>query len=173
MNTKLNRPFVLITLIVLSCMTSSCSLYRVVPASNYSSQSIKQYEINGKYLILQRGEEAWHIYDVNNTDNGIHAKLDPQIGYHTKYLNPKINKLNDFDKRKDPEVVNSVHLYTSDQNFNSFDTLVSLPISSIDSIALYSYAQAPSRASKIVPAVFLLPALLGIVFLLQGPVTYY
>ncbi len=94
------------------------------------------------------------IYDVECSNDSIHAKLDPQIGYHNKYLTPKVKKLNEFDKRHEPEVVNTVHLYTSDPNFNFFDTLISLPLSNVDSIASYSYAPKPSRTSVIVPIIF-------------------
>ncbi|MCK4569598.1 MAG: hypothetical protein KAT76_04855 [Bacteroidales bacterium] len=151
----LHKPIIFTALIVLLCLSSSCSFFRVVTESQYTSQSIKQYEDEGKYLILQRGDEAWHLYDLQITNDSIYAMLDHQIGYHLNYLNPKDKGLNRFKKKYEPEVINAVHLYTSDTSFSSFDTIVSIPVSSIDTIKSYAYARAASRASKIVPAVIL------------------
>ena len=58
-----------------------------------------QYEDDGKYLILQRGDMAWHMYDVRCTDDSIYAKLDIQLGYQINYLNPNKTGRNKFHKR--------------------------------------------------------------------------
>ncbi len=158
----LQHPLRLVAVISIIILTSSCSFYRAVPDKNYSSQTIKQYEEDGKYLILQRDSNAWRMYDISYTNDSIHAIIDPWLGYHSKYLNPKPNGLNQFKKKDEPEVINSVHVYTSDTNFNYFDSRVSIPVSSINTVVSYNYARAPSRASKIVPIVFIPFALIAV-----------
>jgi len=132
---------------------SSCSFFRVIPESDYSVQSLKQYENDGKYLVLQRGEWAWHIYDLSVGAGIVKARLDAQLGYHLKYIEPKERGLNKFAMRSEPDVINAVHIYTNDTNFNSLDTLIAIPLSSIFEVRSYEYARAASRATKIVPIV--------------------
>lgn len=134
-------------------LLSSCSYYRVIPKASYSGQSIVELQRSGKVLILHRGEDAWLMKDVMSNDSLIQASLDVQLGYHVNYLYPNLDKLNQFKRRENPDVVNAIHLYTTDSTFNTFDTLVSIPMSSVYTINSYEYAQAPSRASLIVPLV--------------------
>lgn len=142
-----------ILLIAALLILSSCSYFRVLPEDPYTIYLIKQHEYKGKYLVLHRGEEAWHAYDLSYKNDSVQARLDYQLGYHVKYLNPKEKGLNQFDRKSEPEVCNSVHLYTNDTSFNLFDTLVAIPVSSIYDVRSYQYAKAPSRASRIVPLV--------------------
>ena len=144
-----------ILFIALIFLFSSCSFFRVIPESPYTAQSIYQYEEDGKYLVLHRGEEAWHAYDLVVANDSLYTKLDFQLGYHVKYLTPRENKLNQFTRKSEPEVVNSVHIFTSDTTFNSFDTLVAIPVESISAVKSFEYARAASRASWIVPIVVL------------------
>lgn len=144
-----------ILLIAALLILSSCSFFRVIPESPYTAQSIKQFEDDGKYFVLQRGEEAWHAYDLYVANDSLYMKLDYHLGYHVKYLVPKEKGLNKFYMKIEPNVVNAIHVYTTDTTFNSFDTLVAIPVSSISAVKSYEYARAASRASKIVPAVFL------------------
>jgi len=153
------------TLIAFLNLFSACSHYfRVVSESPYSAQTIKQDEDADKYLVLHRNHEAWHMYDLLITNDSIHAKLDIQLGYQVNYLYPKEKGLNSFHKGYEPDVINAVHIYTSDSSFSSLDTLVSIPVSSIHEVNSYEYARAASRASYIAPAV-ILPAA-GLVFLI-------
>jgi len=151
-----------ILLIAVLLFLSSCSFFRVIPESPYTAQSIYQCEEDGKYLVLHRGEEAWHAYDLVVANDSLYTKLDFQLGYHVKYLTPKEVGLNQFDRKNEPGVVNSVHIFTSDTTFNSFDTLVAIPVSSISAVKSFEYARAPSRASKIVPILFIPIAVLAI-----------
>ena len=144
-----------ILLIAVLLILSSCSYFRVIPESNYSAQSIKQYDDDGKYIVLHRGEVAWHAYYLYVANDSLYMKLDYHLGYHVEYLVPKEKGLNKFYMKIEPDVVNAIHIYTSDTTFNSFDIRVAIPVSSISAVKSFEYARAPSRASKIVPAVFL------------------
>ncbi len=53
-----------ILFILLILFLSSCSYFRVIPASDYSLQSIKHLADTSKFLVLHRGGEAWHAYDI-------------------------------------------------------------------------------------------------------------
>ncbi len=143
-----------ILLIAMVVLMSSCSYFRVLPEDPYTVQSIKQHEDDGHFLILQRGEEAWQAYDLEIKNDSLIVRLDPQLGHHLNYLEPKEKGLNKFVKQQ-TDVINSVHIFTSDTTFNSLDTLVAIPVSSISGVKSYEYARAPSRASRIVPAVFI------------------
>ena len=115
-----------IILITVLCLLSSCTTFTVVPIDPYSAKSIRQYEVRGKYLILHRDNDAWHMYDLEIKNDSIQAKLDFQLGYHQKYLYPK-KGLNHFARSKEPDVTNAIHIYTSDSSFSYFDTLISIP----------------------------------------------
>lgn len=140
-------------LIATLCFLSSCTTFTVVPVSPISAESIRQYEVDGKYLVLHRENEAWHMYDLELTNDSIHAKLDYQLGYLVNYLNPKKKGRNSFSKRNEPDVINSIHIYTSDNNFGNFDTLISIPVSSITEVDTYSFNRAAYRTSIILPIV--------------------
>ena len=144
-----------ILLIASLLILSFCSFFRVMPESTLKAHWIEQLEKDGKYLVLQRGDEAWNIYDVHVRYEILRAKLDIQLGYHAKYINPKVDGLNKFDKGREPDVINSIHFFTADTSFNSLDSLITIPLSSIYEIRSYEYAKAPSRASRIVPVVVL------------------
>ena len=145
-----------ILFIVLIFLFSSCSFFRVIPEENYTAQSIKQYEDSGKYLILHRGEEAWHATDLRPVNDSLNMKLDFQLGYHLKYLNPQDDdKTNKYSRKEEPEVTNSIHIYTNDTCFGSFDTLVVIPESSVFAVKSYAYNRSASRASVILPAIFI------------------
>ena len=168
MKITLIRPIFIVATIVLLCIASSCSLYKVIPESPYTAQSIKQYEEEGKFLILHREEHAWHIYDLRIVNDSIHAKLDPQLGYHVDYLNPKGKGLHEFSRKLEPDVINSVHIYTSDSSFGYWDDVVSIHLESIYEVNLYTYARAASRASVIVPSVLFIPVSLLFLFTLYA-----
>lgn len=142
----------IIQLIAALLLLSSCSYFRVLPADPYTVQSIKMHNDSGNYIVLHRGEEAWHAYDLEITDDSLLIRLDIYLGYHSKYIDPKAKGLNQYN-RKEIDVINSVHIFTSDTCFNTFDTLISLPASSILAVHSYEYARTPSRASRIVPLV--------------------
>ncbi len=153
-----------ILLISALLILSSCSYFRVITESPYSAHSIKQYEDNGKYLVLQRGDEAWHMSQMYVVNDSIHASLDTCLRYLVKYLEPDEKGLNKFLGKKEPEVLEIIHIYTDDNNFSSLDTLIVIPESSILAVKSHSYAKAPSRASHIVPSIFV--PIFGIAFLI-------
>lgn len=132
---------------------SSCSFYRVIPEKQYDAETIKKYDYLNKYIVLKRDQDAWHMYDVQLRNDSITARLDYQLGYQVNHLNPKTGKLNQFHKKFEPEVLKTVHLYTSDSSFNAFDTLIAIPASSIYQVNTFVYAAGPSRASWLVPVI--------------------
>ena len=144
----------MITFLVLLFFFSSCFYFRAIPKYEYTGQTIQQYEESGKILILHRDDLMRQIYEVKCQDGFIIGKLDIPKVYHYNYLNPKEDKLNRFKKSIEPEVINSVHLYTSDTSFNKIDSTISIPLSTIYAVQSYEYARTPSRASIFVPIVF-------------------
>jgi hypothetical protein len=159
-------------LAILICLSSSCSFYRVVPDNNYSSSSIKESDSIGKYLVLQRAEEAWHMYDVQLSNDSIQASLETNLGYHVNHLYPKPEKLNQYEKRTEPNIINEIHLYTTDTSFSYFDTIISIPIGSIYQVTKNSYAKGPSRASIILPAVLIPFGILIVITAIAAKKTY-
>ena len=140
---------------------SSCFYFRAIPEHEYTGLTIQQYEESGKILILRRGDLVRQISEVQYEDGFIAGKLDFPMVYHFKYLYPKEDKLNRFKKSMEPEVIHAVHLYTSDTTFNKMDSTFSIPLSTIYAVQSYEYARAPSRASIILPVVFV-PILFGL-----------
>ena len=146
---------------------SSCYYFRAIPKHTYTEQSIQHYEKSGKILILHSNDLVRQLLEVNCKDGFINARLDVPMGYHFNYLNPKEGKLNRFKKSTEPEVINSVHLYTSDTSFRKTDSIISIPVNTIYKVQSYEYAKTPSRASIIVPLV-ILPPLVIISFAAAG-----
>ena len=58
----------------------------------------------------------------------MNARLDLQLGYLLNHFYPKEKRLNKFDKPLEQEVINTVHLYTTDMTFNTLDTVVFIPL---------------------------------------------
>ena len=144
---------VLTIVILVTLFSSSCSFYRVAPLTKYTSSSIINYESMGKYLVLKRGDEAWHMYDVQLYGDSITANLDFHLGYNVNHLNPKTTGVNQFKRKEEPDVEYTLHLFTNDSSFSTYDTVITIHESSIYKINKFASAQGPSRASIIVPIV--------------------
>ena len=158
MKTKIN-------LILMLFLLSSCSYFRVIPKSSFQGHDIEQFENDGKFLVLHSGDDACNIFHVQVDDEILKAKPDPQLGYIVHYLDPKTEGLNKFNK-KETDVINSIHLFTADTNFSIMDSVIAIPLSSIYEVRSYEYAKAPSRASRIVPAVLIPVAGISILVLM-------
>lgn len=142
------------TLLVLIFLPS-CYYFRAIPKQPVNLELIQQFEESGKILILVRDEMAWRFYDVKNKDSLISGKLDVEVGYHYNYLYPAEGKLIQYKKTSEPDVVNAVHIYTSDASFHWMDSTISIPVSSIYAVKSFEYAAAASRASFVAPIVLL------------------
>lgn len=164
---KLLKSAVLISCFAIVLFASSCSFYKVVPIQEYTSSSISKYDSSGKYLVLKRGDNAWHMYNVQIHDDSITAKLDIQLGNNVNHINPKTNGLNQFRRKEEPEVEYTVHLFTNDSSFSTFDSVITIHESSIFKIDKFEYARAPSRAAKIVPIV-MAPVLVLVLFTIDA-----
>jgi len=136
-------------------LLSSCTSFNVVSVSPYSAKSIRQYENEGKYLVLHRENDAWHMYDLEIINDSINAKLDYYLGYHANYLNPDKKGRNMYSKSREPDVTNAIHVYTSDSSFSSFDTLISIPVSSIHEVNQYTFNKAAFITSIILPVILI------------------
>ena len=93
------------------------------------------------------------MYDLKIINDSIHAKLGYHLGYHVNYLNPDKKGRNSYKRHSEPDVINALHVYTSDSSFSSFDTLISIPASSIHEVNTYSFNRAAYRTSIILPIV--------------------
>ena len=143
---------------------ASCSYFRVIPKSTTDLHSLEHFEKDGKYFILQRNDDAWHMYDLDVEGDMLQAKLNIQLGYHVNYLYPREDKQNQFYKNKEPDVINSIHLFTSDTSFYDLDTLISIPLSSIYEVKSYEYDRVASTRTKVLAAV-LIPLTGGVIIL--------
>jgi len=103
------------------------------------------------------------MYDVRVQDDSITASLDIYLGNNVNHLNPKTQGLNQYSRKEDPDVEYTVHLFTTDSSFSTFDTVITIHESSIYRIDKFEYARAPSRASIIVPIV-ILPVAVAVLF---------
>ncbi len=142
-----------IVLLAFLNLLSGCYYFRVVSEEGITEQRISDMKQEDKYVVLQRGNEAWHLYDYTLADDTLTGKLDIFLGIHTNYLDPKLEGLNTI-KKGDNEVLESVHLHTSDTSFVYMDTVVIIPSMAIQKVYVYEYAQSESRSSMVLPAVF-------------------
>ena len=101
----------------------------------------------------------------------ITGKLDAMLYYHVKYLTPKSKGVKGYKKHNEPEVINEVHIYTSDTTFGYFDTNVLIPMSSIQKIIIYDPAKRATTLSWVLPPVIIVTSFIAAIFIsvaLQG-----
>ena len=154
---KTRNPFKtikLIALLIIFCSSTSCTHYfRHITADQFSTQTIQEYSDANKYFILHSDTLVRHMTVIQISDDTVNATLEYTLGYQAKYLHPKEKGVNRFKKKKEPEIINAVHLYVSNANISKYDRIVSIPMSSIYTVKYNEYAQALSRASYAIPIV--------------------
>ncbi len=164
---RFRRFLSIILLIAFLNLVTGCSYYfNVVNEPEVTTETIKKYTQEEKYLILHSGDNAYHLLNTDINDNTITAKTDPFLGYHANYVKLPDKKKHKFKKKTEPEVTNTVHVYIQDSNLIRQDSLVVVPINSIQKIDLYVYNKKASQISHILPTV-LIPVLIlaGVVIL--------
>jgi hypothetical protein len=152
--------FVIISGILL---LSSCAYYRVIPDPDYSVELIQQRDTSGSYIVIHRGERAWHAFDLQVGDSVMTTKLDYKLGDMAQYISPDPSRINRFNRDHEHDLLNSTHIYTTDTSFSDYDTVATIHESTIYAFSTYKYAKAPSRASLVVPIV--LGSLTGVIIL--------
>lgn len=154
MKTKKRNPLIIIFFMFLMFLSSSCTHYfNVIIDYDRPGDKINEYAREGRYIVLRRGEEALHIYDITMVNDSLFAKSDFSLGYLSNYLNPKINKLNSFKIKQEPEVPNTVHIFTSDTSYSALDSTLAIPLRSIYGMHCYKYNKKASVTSFVVPIV--------------------
>lgn len=127
--------------------------YKVNTVTNHSQDQIETYQKQAMYFVLHRGDEAWHLYDLDITADRIMGKISPNLDYHINHIKPKTNMPNRYIKKKEPDVLKEVHFYTTDSSFSYFDTLIIIPVNSINKIALYDRAKGATILSWVIPPI--------------------
>lgn len=173
-NRKVNKKRLLkivsiITLFAfLNCLTGCLYFFKAITEKDFNPNRITQLDDDGKYFILHSKDNAWNFYDLQIKGDTINGRLDAMLYYHAKYLTPKSKGAQSYKKHKEPEVINEVHIYTSDTTFGYFNTNVSIPMASIQKITIYDRAKGATIISWILPPVLILAALIVIVTATDG-----
>gem|GEM_PF-1551494 len=153
MKTRMIKWLPLVSLILLFSSTSCMRFFKHLTVPDYSDETLKQYVEEEKYLILHNDGQAWHLSEADIQENVLSARVDTNFGYNKKYLNPKDKGYNRFFKGVEPEVMNTVHLYTSAARISYSDTIIAMPVACIYKAKYNKYAKTISRLSWWLPAV--------------------
>ena len=163
-------------LIVSFLLLSSCAFYRVMPEKDYTLQTIVDFENDGKYLLLRWEDIAWRMIDLQVSNDTLHAKLDFYTDYLGNYLHPRKEGLNNFSRKNEPEVINSVHIFISEAGNARVGADIAIPLSTITQVQSYTYAKGASRAltaiAIIIPSVILVGGTILIVYASAVYVSY-
>ncbi len=137
---RLLKTISFITLIAFLNCTMGCGyFYKVQTEKEISKQKITEINKPEKFIILQDGINAWHFDNLKFTGDMLTGSLDYYLGYHFNYLSPKKPEgANRYKKKSEPDVINEVHIYTTDTIPIDSKT-ASIPITSIQKIEIYNY----------------------------------
>lgn len=132
--------------------------YQVNTIQKPKLEDILFEEINGKYLILHSADSVWHINNLVYDSSLLSGKISVLPFNHMMYLKTIPDMANRFIRDKfravpyEGDVLNEVHLYTSD-TAKVTDDRASVDFASLQKMEIYYYAKAKSRASWYVPLV--------------------
>ncbi len=159
--TRFLQFIALITLLAFMNMMTACNYYfKVIEKDNYTSREIQQADSSGNYVLLVRDIQAWHIYDLEADDDTLSGKLDAYLVYFSKYLFAENKGLTKYEGKEEPDLPNSLQIYTSDTSFTYADSVFAIPFSSIDKVTYYIDSRAAHKASWLVPLVVIPSAIL-------------
>jgi hypothetical protein len=112
----------LVLLLLMNSFTGCMYFYKVQTVKPVTSKEIHAYDSVNKYLILHKGDTAWHFSTLSLADGMLSGRLDSLPGEHLKYktTNPKTknryrkNPSADGSRASEIAVLDEVHLYLRD-----------------------------------------------------------
>lgn len=123
-------------------MIFGCSYYKVNTLEPLSTESvIKQVENKAKYIIVHKGEKAWHLKEIIVNDSiqemtGVIEKLPlNHLYYSTAKKGKRANLYRPVPKRRD-NPIHEIHIYTSEFT-TAEDSKITIPFSSINTVEIY------------------------------------
>jgi hypothetical protein len=155
-------------------LTTGCYYYKVNTKTELIPEDIRWEDFNKKYFILHYGDSAWQMSNISVDTSSLYCSISALPDNHKMYLKTDPEKPNKFIKGEtgyEGDVLNEVHLYTSDL-LQKNDSNISAGFSSLERIEIYSFDAGKSRAVRALPIVIPLGAataaliIIGIIALL-------
>jgi len=142
------------TLLVVTVVCSGCfqHYFRTNTQTSVDEATLKLLQNSNKYFIVHfDANRVFGLNDVSVSGDKLEASLVVLPDEHNEYINPKTDKANSIYKRDKGTALLEVHLYTTNTLGNT--SSLSLPISSIDRIDVYTFDKKRTRASSIMSGI--------------------
>jgi hypothetical protein len=143
-----NRFLLLFIVITIINLFDGCYYYKVNRSQDPPGPMVMQLQDENKFIILHHGDSAWHFTDVFANDKNISGSIFKLEG-HDKYRSTVPEKANRYRKggnKDESEVVNEVHIYTSELTLEEL-IRVTVPMTGIEKIEVYDPAVGATIAS--------------------------
>jgi len=148
---KLLLPFALL------CFFTGCmSYYKVQTEKPVSENSLQQYAVQNKYLILHCGDSAWHVSVQNITKNELSGNLTVLPTNRCKFKTTKINsgsRYKNSPQTDESYVIEEVHLYLSDSQYSGLksESSINIPLSAFTKADVYIKDKGKTIRSWLIP----------------------
>jgi hypothetical protein len=142
-------------ILILMSLNSGCYYYRVSTETVLKPEDLRWADFNKKYFILHSGDLAWHLNEPKFQDERFSGYITQLPDSRLQYKNCDPEHLNRYKKESWNFIDDQLHLYAKDSLLSNLNAggSVTIEYSDIEKIETYQRAQAPTRASKAVPAI--------------------
>ena len=154
-----NRLTAILLVVTVVCTGCFQHYFRTNTQTSVDEATLKLLQNSNKYFVVHFNENrVFGLNDVSVSGDKLEASLVVLPDEHNDYINPKSDKANSIYKRDKGTALLEVHLYTNNTLGNTGS--LSLPISSIDRIDVYTFDKKRTRASHIMSGIDLVTTLL-------------
>jgi len=151
---KTGKNILAVILLVVTFVCTGCfqHYFRTNTQTSVDEATLKQLQNSNKYFVVHfDANRVFGLNDVSVNGDKLEASLVVLPGEHSKYINVETDKANSLYKSDKGTALLEVHLYTNNTLGNT--SSLSLPISSIDRIDVYTFDKKRTRASSIMSGI--------------------
>jgi len=146
----------LLSIALLSLLTGCMSYYKVQTEKPVSSNTIKQFNSQNKYLILHSGDSAWQVSNPEITANTLSGNLTVLPAYRYKFKTTKIGRGTRYKNNPHTDesfVLDEVHLYLNDSQYTALksESSIKIPLSAFSKAQVYIKDKGKTRISWLIP----------------------
>ena len=161
------RKFILL-IALLYLFTGCMSYYKVQTEKSVSENSLLQYTTQNKYLILHRGDSAWHLSDEKIILNALSGNLSDLPANRYKFKTTKLKGSTRYKNNPQEDetlVLEEVHLYLNDSQYSGLrsESSINIPLSAFSKAEVYIKDKGKTRRSWLFPILSFPAALIVLV----------
>jgi len=141
-------------LVLIAFISTGCfqHYYKTNTQTSVDSATLVQLQKSNKHFVVHIDSiRAVGLTNVSVDSNRLEGSFVPVPAKYEKYLAPKVEKPNVVKKSDKKTVLNEVHLYTNNTQVDA--SSLSLPLSAINRIDVYTFDKQRTRESSIVSGI--------------------